>query len=155
MKKSTLICLLAAFAFCLPVSLLAQVGTPGSTIQFATPAGELGQSTGPVGLFGDITDPAANWAAIGTAPFPPGAGPYGLRIQRNNQFGVFNLVANGGTEDLIQGWGSSGGKLRFRYVINQFSGIFDEIMTLSNNGNVGVGFTNPLSYEKMRVEETF
>lgn len=138
-------------------NLVAQVGTPQTSIQFSTstsPTGPLGQSAGPTSLFGDITNAAANWAALGTAPFPapPAVAPYGLRLQRSGQFSVFNLVENGSEEDLVVGWGQSGGKLRMRYVTNQIFGTFEEIMTLSDNSNVGIGFTEPNSYEKLRVQ---
>ncbi|MEL7064725.1 MAG: hypothetical protein AAFP00_13385, partial [Bacteroidota bacterium] len=77
--------------------------------------------------FGTVTDPASIWAAIGQAPFPGPSGdfPYGLRLQKNLSLGVFNLVNEGGAENLVIGFGENpDNAIRFRYISDQLTNTF-------------------------------
>ncbi|MEO1808540.1 MAG: hypothetical protein AAFU33_27280, partial [Bacteroidota bacterium] len=140
-----------------PWTIFAQgVGTPNGTIQFVTPNAAIGGGFAPLAHvqtlpFGTVTDPASIWAAIGQAPFPGPSGdfPYGLRLQKNLSFGLFNLVNEGGAENLVVGFGESvDNAIRFRYINDQLAGTFDDVMTITGNGfngtgRVGVGTTSP------------
>ncbi|MEO0584746.1 MAG: tail fiber domain-containing protein [Bacteroidota bacterium] len=151
----TLAIFLAGMIF--PWTVFAQgVGTPGGTIQFPTVNAALGGGFAPLAHvqtlpFGTVTDPASIWAAIGQAPFPGPSGdfPYGLRLQKNLSLGVFNLVNEGGAENLVIGFGENEeNAIRFRYISDQLGGTFDDPLTITGNGfnrtgRVGVGTTNP------------
>jgi hypothetical protein len=120
-------------------SSVAQVLTPGATIQGSsangTPAsgasGPLGQIRS--GLFGQLAA-SNNWLALGESPFGVGGVlPYGLRLQKNAQFGLFNQVTNPstGAEDLVVGWGENANSLlRLRFLSNQFSNTFTDVLKL-------------------------
>ncbi|MEL6699223.1 MAG: tail fiber domain-containing protein [Bacteroidota bacterium] len=122
------------------------VGTPSGLVQFSTNGSTAG-GVAPLGhgqqnTFGDITG-GSTWAAIGQAPFsPPGvAAPYGIRVQRTNSFGLFNLVDGlsfGSTvlgQDLLIGFGESpNNTLRIRYISNQFTNTFKDVMIIRQNG---------------------
>ncbi|MEL7194956.1 MAG: tail fiber domain-containing protein [Bacteroidota bacterium] len=154
-QLKTLAILIAGIIF--PWMVFAQgVGTPGGTIQFATTNAVLGGGFAPLAHvqtlpFGTVTDPASIWAAIGQAPFPGPSGdfPYGLRLQKNLSLGVFNLVNEGGAENLVIGFGENpDNTIRFRYISDQLGGAFDDPLTITGNGfngtgRVGVGTTNP------------
>ena len=97
-------------SFCLAVSLCfayqvsaQNVGAPTGAVTFDT--NFAGSGTGALGHlqagpFGNVGNPTANWAALGQAPVFPGAPlVYGLRLQRNRQYGLFKLVDYGGVED--------------------------------------------------------
>ncbi|MEL6133749.1 MAG: tail fiber domain-containing protein [Bacteroidota bacterium] len=122
------------------------VGTPSAVIQFSTNGSTSGGVAplghGQVGTFGDIAG-KSTWAAIGQAPFsPPGvAAPYGIRVQRTNSFGLFNLVDGlsfGSTvlgQDLLLAFGeSSSNTFRIRYISDQFSNTFVDLMTARSSG---------------------
>jgi len=141
----------------------AQVGTPNATIQFPTATNPTG--VGPLGhlqdgAFGDINNAVANWAALGAAPFPPvGPVPYGLRLQKAEQFGVFNLVQNGANQDLVVGFGENAGSaFRVRYISDQLSTnpftSFKDVLTATGTGNVGIGTSNPLSALNVNLGNT-
>ncbi|MEO0639426.1 MAG: hypothetical protein AAFY70_06855, partial [Bacteroidota bacterium] len=122
------------------------VGTPSNTIQFSTNGSTAG-GVAPLGhgqqnIFGDITG-KSTWTAIGQAPFsPPGvAAPYGIRVQRRNAFGLFNLVdgLSFGTtvlgQDLLIGFGESDANtLRIRYISDQFTNTFKDLMIARRSG---------------------
>ena len=121
----------------------AQVLTPNSVIQGpstnGTPAsgkaaGPLGQIRG--GLFGQFAA-GDNWAALGESPFGVGGVlPYGLRLQKNTQFGLFNQVTNTSVnaEDLVVGWGQNPNSLlRFRFISDQFNNVFTDVLKLSGS----------------------
>ncbi|MEO1414088.1 MAG: tail fiber domain-containing protein [Bacteroidota bacterium] len=155
------ICLMVFLCF-FP-SIQAQVGTPNNGIQFSTSTG--GSTVGPLGqlqagTFGDINGAGSNWAALGAAPFPTtGPVPYGLRLQKNGQFGLFNLVGSFGNEDLIVGFGQNvGSAFRVRYISNQLSGnpftAFKDVLTATGAGNVGIGTSNPLSALNINLGST-
>ncbi|MEL6134607.1 MAG: tail fiber domain-containing protein, partial [Bacteroidota bacterium] len=150
----TLAILIAGLA--LPWMVFAQqgVGTPSGTIQFITPNAAIGGGFAPLAHvqsppFGTVTDPASIWAAIGQAPFPGPSGdfPYGIRLQKNLAFGLFNLVNEGGTENLVVGFGEdTDNTIRFRYISDQVAGTFDDPLVIKGNGfgnkgRVGVGRT--------------
>ncbi|MEO1808539.1 MAG: tail fiber domain-containing protein, partial [Bacteroidota bacterium] len=151
----TLAILIAGIIF--PWMVFAQgVGTPGGTIQFATTNAVLGGGFAPLAHvqtlpFGTVTDPASIWAAIGQAPFPGPSGdfPYGLRLQKNLSLGVFNLVNEGGAENLVIGFGENQeNAIRFRYISDQLTNTFDDPLVVTGNGRggagrVGIGTTNP------------
>ncbi|WP_375417472.1 tail fiber domain-containing protein [uncultured Hymenobacter sp.] len=117
----------------------AQVLTPGQTIQGTSVNGTPASgATGPLGqirsgLFGQfaLND---NWSALGESPFGVGGVlPYGLRLQKRSQFGLFNQVTNTGTgaEDLIVGWGENvNSVLRMRFISNQFNNTFTDVLKL-------------------------
>ncbi|MEL6635059.1 MAG: tail fiber domain-containing protein, partial [Bacteroidota bacterium] len=132
------------------------VGTPSGTIQFATTNAVLGGGFAPLAHvqtlpFGTVTDPASIWAAIGQAPFPGPSGdfPYGLRLQKNLSLGVFNLVNEGGAENLVIGFGENKeNTIRFRYISDQLTNTFDDPLVVTGNGlngagRVGIGTTSP------------
>ncbi|MEL6134552.1 MAG: tail fiber domain-containing protein, partial [Bacteroidota bacterium] len=133
------------------------MGTPGTAIQFSTGTagvGPLGHRQS--GTFGDINGPGSNWAALGAAPFPlSGPVPYGLRLQKNAQFGLFNLVGSGTAEDLIIGFGDSiASRLRVRYISNQDSGIFRDVLTATATERVGIRTADPLSILNLNLGNT-
>ncbi|MEO0584745.1 MAG: tail fiber domain-containing protein [Bacteroidota bacterium] len=154
-ELKTLAILIAGMIF--PWTIFAQgVGTPSGTIQFATTNAVLGGGIAPLAHvqtlpFGTVSDPASIWAAIGQAPVPGPSGgfPYGLRLQKNLSLGVFNLVNEGGAENLVIGFGENvDNAIRFRYISDQLGGAFDDPLTITGNGlngtgRVGVGTTNP------------
>lgn len=117
----------------------AQVLTPGTGIQGpstnGTPAsgapGPLGQIRS--GLFGQFNF-NDNWLALGESPFGVGGVlPYGLRLQKSSQFGLFNQVTNSntGAEDLVLGWGENASSLlRLRFISNQFTNAFTDVLKL-------------------------
>ncbi|MEL6630689.1 MAG: tail fiber domain-containing protein [Bacteroidota bacterium] len=121
------------------------VGTPSGSIQFST-NGSASGGVAPLGhgqqnTFGDITG-KSTWTAIGQAPFsPPGvAAPYGIRVQRTKAFGLFNLVDGlsfGSTvlgQDLLIGFGeSSSNTLRIRYISDQFTNTFQDLMVAGSS----------------------
>ncbi|MEL6699433.1 MAG: tail fiber domain-containing protein [Bacteroidota bacterium] len=136
-------------------TLHAQVGTPNGTIQFATAtnfagAGPLGHRQS--GTFGDIVGLGSNWAALGQSPVIPGLPTvYGLRLQRNSQFAVFNLVTSPSLitsfpspEDLVIGFGENkNSKIRLRFIADQFAGKFSDVLTVAASNSVGVNESNP------------
>ncbi|HEX8429341.1 tail fiber domain-containing protein [Hymenobacter sp.] len=117
----------------------AQVLTPGATIQGTSTNGTPASgATGPLGqirsgLFGQFSS-GDNWLALGESPFGVGGVlPYGLRLQKSSQFGLFNQVTNTGTgaEDLIVGWGeNASSQLRMRFISNQFTNTFTDVLKL-------------------------
>ncbi|MEO0582032.1 MAG: tail fiber domain-containing protein, partial [Bacteroidota bacterium] len=120
------------------------VGTPSSSIQFST-NGSASGGVAPLGhgqenTFGDIGG-KSTWAAIGAAPFsPPGvAAPYGLRVQRRESFGLFNLIdgisfGSFQGQDLIVGFGEDkDNTLRIRYISNQFTNTFRDLAIFGDN----------------------
>ena len=144
MKHATLssfISLVIVVGLAATTATTAQVLTPGATIQGTSANGTAASGTpGPLGqirsgFFGqfNLND---NWSALGESPF--GAGgvlPYGLRLQKNSQFGLFNQVTNtnNGAEDLIVGWGQNANSLlRMRFISNQFTNTFTDVLTLQS-----------------------
>ncbi|MEO1414485.1 MAG: tail fiber domain-containing protein [Bacteroidota bacterium] len=120
------------------------VGTPSSTIQFstnsATSAGVAPLAHAQVAPFGSITG-NATWASIGRSPFaPPGVSgsgvPYGIRIQKEGNFALFNLLERnngffGTSEELIIGFGgSTRNSLRMRFISDQFTNTFRDLMSI-------------------------
>ncbi|MBF9220830.1 tail fiber domain-containing protein [Hymenobacter ruricola] len=142
MKKTTL-ARASALALALGIvavhSSVAQVLTPGATIQGPSVNGAPATgATGPLGqirsgLFGQFA-PSDNWLALGESPFGVGGVlPYGLRLQKNSQFGLFNQVTNPatGAEDLVVGWGENASSLlRLRFLSNQFTNQFTDVLKL-------------------------
>lgn len=116
-----------------------QVLTPGGTIQGPSSNGvPASGATGPLGqirsgLFGQFA-PNDNWAALGESPFGVGGVlPYGLRLQKSSQFGLFNQVTNPftGAEDLVVGWGQNPNSLlRLRFINDQFNNTFTDVLKL-------------------------
>lgn len=129
-------------------SLSAQdVGTPDGLIQFSTNANGRALGHLQAGTFGDISSSAANWAALGEAPFPlVGTRPYGLRLQKDGEFGLFNMVdGSGGVEDLIIGFGeNTSADIRMRYISNQITNTFSDLLVVAGTGQVSVN-TDPVS----------
>ncbi|MEL6699876.1 MAG: tail fiber domain-containing protein, partial [Bacteroidota bacterium] len=87
-------------------------------------------------IFGNAT-----WASIGRSPFaPPGTSasgvPYGIRIQKEGSFALFNLLEGNsffGNEDLVIGFGeSTRNTLRIRFISDQFTNTFRDLMTFSD-----------------------
>ncbi|MEL6804628.1 MAG: tail fiber domain-containing protein, partial [Bacteroidota bacterium] len=89
-----------------------------------------------VAPFGSITG-SATWASIGRSPFaPPGVSgsgvPYGIRIQKEGNFAIFNLLERssflGTSEDLVLGYGeSTRNTFRIRHISNQFTNTFRDL----------------------------
>ena len=151
MKLSFLLMVGAICAFfTLPAWGQTGVGTPGSTIQFSTNSAISGGvaplAHAQVAPFGSIFG-NATWASIGRSPFaPPGASasevPYGIRIQKEGNFALFNLLERnnffGSSEDLILGFGeSTRNTLRVRFISNQFTNTFRDLMTFSS-ASIGI-----------------
>ncbi|MEO1414486.1 MAG: tail fiber domain-containing protein [Bacteroidota bacterium] len=147
--------LLMAGALCALLTLPAWgqtgVGTPSSSIQFstnsATSGGVAPLAHAQVAPFGSIFG-NATWASIGRSPFaPPGASasevPYGIRIQKEGNFALFNLLERnngffGSSEDLILGFGeSTSNTLRVRFISDQFTNTFRDLMTFSS-ASIGI-----------------
>ncbi|WP_310393902.1 tail fiber domain-containing protein [Hymenobacter sp.] len=124
---------------------LAQVLAPGTAIQGApvngttvmpgAPTGPLGQlKSGAFGQFA-LND---NWSALGESPFGIGGVlPYGLRLQKNGQFGLFNLVSEGNAESLIIGIDQrQNASMRFRFISDQQTNQFTDILTLTPDNSL-------------------
>ncbi|MEL6134904.1 MAG: tail fiber domain-containing protein, partial [Bacteroidota bacterium] len=121
------------------------VGTPSQTLQFSTNSaasnGVAPLAHAQVAPFGSITG-NATWASIGRSPFaPPGASgsavPYGIRIQKEGNFALFNLLERSifGTtsEDLIIGYGTSTrNTVKIRHISNQFTNTFRDVATFGS-----------------------
>ena len=122
------------------------VGTPSSTIQFNTNSAASGGvaplAHAQVAPFGSIFG-NATWASIGRSPFAPpgvtGSGvPYGIRIQKEGNFALFNLLERssfyGTSEDLILGYGEDeDNTLRIRFISDQFTNTFRDLAVFGDN----------------------
>ena len=142
--------LLMAGALCALLTLPAWgqtgVGTPSSTIQFNTNSAASGGvaplAHAQVAPFGSIFG-NATWASIGRSPFAPpgvtGSGvPYGIRIQKEGNFALFNLLERssffGTSEDLILGYGEDeDNTLRIRFISDQFTNTFRDLAVFGDN----------------------
>ncbi|MEL6699226.1 MAG: tail fiber domain-containing protein [Bacteroidota bacterium] len=141
------------------------VGTPSSSIQFntnsATSGGVAPLAHAQVAPFGSIFG-NATWTSIGRSPFaPPGVSgsgvPYGIRIQKEGNFALFNLLERssffGTSEDLILGFGSSTrNTLKVRFISDQFNNTFRDLMTF-NSSSISAS-TNALTGLSVRNEST-
>lgn len=150
MKTSELLRFLSLVAaFSTAVAAKAQVLTPNGSIQGQSVRGTLAQglAAGPLGqiksgAFGTF-NPSDNWAALGESPFGVGEVlPYGLRLQKNSQFGLFNLVTSSpdafvSSENLVIAWGqNTGASVKFRFISNQFTNAFTDALTISYDGTL-------------------
>lgn len=94
--------------------------------------------------------PGNIWSSLGLSPYPPGnteKRPYGLRLQRNSDFALFQLierVPGGDTNDVdtVIGWGDDNDdRLRFQFLPSGKDGT--DVMTILSSGNVGIGTLDP------------
>lgn len=137
-----------------------QIGKPdGNLINFFNTNGQGGQlAHRQSGFFGGF-GAADQWISLGRPNFGGFPLPvYGLRIQENQQAGIFSLNDNGAPDlDLEIQWGgnNSNGKFRLNYAADLNNPASNQtVLTATNQGRVGIGADNPFYKLDVRTEAT-